>query len=400
MPAPAYCPHCFYALDAEAVTCPRCGQGVGNTAAPAPALSTAPNGGSEGGPAHEETSAPPPLNPAYARYMPPPGYAPDPAFTTGPAVAEDDSPPAALPVRPVSPFADSLNGDAPVTSLPVRAVGSETIVMPLDAETRLPDPVSAPPVAAIVPPETYVPAHPDEAVPAPVLVADAPPSVVQPLAPAPPVVAAEPLAPPEPVVQVVPVALDAPPAVWTSAPAPAPVVAPLTGTKPAVSTTAGAMVLLSNEEVITQIGALYLTNKRVLLYAPSILRAAFLRDVDAVGTLTERASGWSLFVALFFLGLAVVTAFVMLTQNQVAFSVGSAIQLPMWLLALGLAAVGGVLLGTYFFWIKKSLFLSVGGRPLIVISLSGWSPKRLEGVDTFVNTFSQAKDAVEHPPRE
>ena len=156
-------------------------------------------------------------------------------------------------------------------------------------------------------------------------------------------------------------------------------------------------MLLPGEEVITQLGALYLTNKRVILYAPSILRAAFLRDVDAVGTLTERATGWSLFFALLFLGLAAVSAFVMLTQNQVAFSVGSAVQLPMWLLALGFAAVGGVLLGTYFFWVKKSLFLSVGGRPLIVISLSGWSPKRLEGVDTFVNTFSQAKDAAEYP---
>jgi hypothetical protein len=158
------------------------------------------------------------------------------------------------------------------------------------------------------------------------------------------------------------------------------------------------MVLLPGEEVITQLGALYLTNKRVILYAPSILRAAFLRDVDAVGTLTERASGWSLFFALLFLGLAAVSAFVMLTQNQVAFSIGSVLQLPMWLLALGFAALGGVLLGTYFFWVKKSLFLSVGGRPLIVISLSGWSPKRLEGVDAFINTFSQAKDAVEYPP--
>ena len=54
------------------------------------------------------------------------------------------------------------------------------------------------------------------------------------------------------------------------------------------------MVLLPQEEVVTQLGALYLTNKRVILYAPTILRAAFLRDVDAVGTLTERSSGWTL----------------------------------------------------------------------------------------------------------
>jgi hypothetical protein len=34
----------------------------------------------------------------------------------------------------------------------------------------------------------------------------------------------------------------------------------------------------------------------------------------------------------------------------------------------------------------------VGGRPLIVVSLSGWSNKKLEAVDGFVNAFSQAKD--------
>ena len=69
-------------------------------------------------------------------------------------------------------------------------------------------------------------------------------------------------------------------------------------------------------------------------------------------------------------------------------------QFPVGLLTLFLAALGIFLLLTYFFWIKKSLFLAVGGRPLIVISLSGWSPKKLEGVDTFVNAFSQAKDNV------
>ncbi len=43
----------------------------------------------------------------------------------------------------------------------------------------------------------------------------------------------------------------------------------------------------------------------------------------------------------------------------------------------------------------KSLFLSVGGRPLIVVSLTGWSSKRLEGVDIFINAYSQARDAVD-----
>ena len=59
--------------------------------------------------------------------------------------------------------------------------------------------------------------------------------------------------------------------------------------------------------------------------------------------------------------------------------------------------MSALLLASYFFWVKKSLFLSVGGRPLIVISLSGWSPKRLEGVDTFINAFSQAKNSAEYP---
>ncbi|HST03689.1 MAG TPA: hypothetical protein VLQ48_03030, partial [Chloroflexia bacterium] len=66
----------------------------------------------------------------------------------------------------------------------------------------------------------------------------------------------------------------------------------------------GAIELLPEESVVFQLGALYLTNKRVILLAPTVVRAAFLRDVDAVGTLTERASGWSLFFGLVFLALS------------------------------------------------------------------------------------------------
>src|SRR5205823_7677396 len=46
----------------------------------------------------------------------------------------------------------------------------------------------------------------------------------------------------------------------------------------------GAVEMLPNESVVFQLGALYLTNKRVILLAPSVLRLAFLRDVDAIGT--------------------------------------------------------------------------------------------------------------------
>lgn len=384
MPAPAYCPHCFYALDADAVTCPRCGQPVGNTDVASPALTGAAPLSTTSGPGQELPSPEPP--PAvYARYVPP-SLPTDPA-TNRPGAPEpmhqeaDLAAPTSLPAHAVDAVpADSSNGDLPATSLPVRPARNDTAVMPFADRAEPIQAAPAPSLAASVPPEAAVVPAPGAALP-PVPLTDLPSAPVA-------------AAPPEG--GVMPVPGDAPVPVWTTAPAPPPV-AGAAGAHPAASSTAGAMVLLPGEEVITQLGALYLTNKRVILYAPSILRAAFLRDVDAVGTLTERASGWSLFLAILFLVLAAVSAFVMLTQNQVAFSVGSAIQLPMWLLALGFAALGGVLLGTYFFWVKKSLFLSVGGRPLIVISLSGWSPKRLEGVDAFINTFSQAKDAVEYP---
>ena len=45
---------------------------------------------------------------------------------------------------------------------------------------------------------------------------------------------------------------------------------------PAVSAPAGALMLLPGEEVLQQLGALYLTNRRAILYAPTILRAAWV----------------------------------------------------------------------------------------------------------------------------
>jgi hypothetical protein len=155
------------------------------------------------------------------------------------------------------------------------------------------------------------------------------------------------------------------------------------------------LVLLPEEEVVNQLGALYLTNRRVILYAPSILRAAFLRDIDAIGTLTERASGWSLILAVLFLAAAGVTGY-LASGRTVPWSDWPLLsQVPTWALPAVLAALGLLLLAAYFLWVKKSLFLSVGGRPLIVVSLSGWSAKKLEGVDTFVNAFSQARDALD-----
>ena len=178
-------------------------------------------------------------------------------------------------------------------------------------------------------------------------------------------------------------------------PAAVPVPATLASASPAasgVTTPAGALVLLPNEDVISQLGALYLTNKRAILYAPTILRAAFIRDIDAVGTLTERASGWSLFFALVMLAAAAVAGYIGWQQGQSDSTTAASFPVPLWLVGVVLAVLGLTLLASYFFYVKKSLFLSVGGRPLIVISLSGWSAKRLESVDAFINAFSQAKD--------
>ena len=66
----------------------------------------------------------------------------------------------------------------------------------------------------------------------------------------------------------------------------------------------GALALLPGEEVVMQLGALYLTNRRAILYAPTILRAAFFRDIDAVGSVTERSSGWMLLLGLLAVAMA------------------------------------------------------------------------------------------------
>jgi len=154
----------------------------------------------------------------------------------------------------------------------------------------------------------------------------------------------------------------------------------------------GALVLLAGEEVIMQLGALYLTNRRTILYAPAILRAAFLKDVDAVGTVTERSGGLMLILGLLGIGLAALAAYTGITQPSAELGLGDLYHAPPLLVAAPLALLGLLALASYFFWVKRSLFLSVGGRPLIVVSISGWSSSKLAAVDSFVNAFSMAKD--------
>ena len=155
----------------------------------------------------------------------------------------------------------------------------------------------------------------------------------------------------------------------------------------------GAIELLPEESVAFQLGALYLTNKRVILLAPSVVRAAFLRDVDAVGTLTEKATGWSLFFGLLFLGLAASAAYLGIDRVAYESSFPFLFLLEPLALAGVFALLGLALLVLYFVWIKRTLFVSVSGRPLITVSVSDWNTRKLEGMDGFVNAFFQVKDA-------
>ncbi len=156
----------------------------------------------------------------------------------------------------------------------------------------------------------------------------------------------------------------------------------------------GAVELLPEESVAFQLGALYLTNKRVILLAPSVVRAAFLRDVDAVGTLTERSSGWTLFFSLLFLGLAAVGAYASVARKDFENNFPLLFTIDPLFIAIALAVVGVVLLVMYFVWVKRTLFVSVSGRPLITVSVADWNSRKLEGMDGFVNAFFQMKDAI------
>jgi hypothetical protein len=156
----------------------------------------------------------------------------------------------------------------------------------------------------------------------------------------------------------------------------------------------GAIELLPEESVVFQLGALYLTNKRVILLAPSVVRAAFLRDVDAVGTLTERSSGWSLFFGLIFLGLAAAGVYFSLARTQYEGTLPMLYTIDPIFVGIALGVLGLVLLITYFVWVKRTLFISVSGRPLITVSVADWNSRKLEGMDGFVNAFFQVKDMV------
>jgi hypothetical protein len=156
----------------------------------------------------------------------------------------------------------------------------------------------------------------------------------------------------------------------------------------------GAVEMLPNESVVFQLGALYLTNKRVILLAPSVVRLAFLRDVDAVGTLSERASGWSFFFGLILLGLAGAGLYFGLARATYEPNFPTLYVINPFIIAGGLALLAIYLLVNYFFWVKRTLFLSVGGRPLITVSITDWNAKKLEGMDQFINIYSQVKDSA------
>ncbi len=158
----------------------------------------------------------------------------------------------------------------------------------------------------------------------------------------------------------------------------------------------GALELLPQETVAYQLGALYLTTKRVILLAPSVIRSAFIRDIDAVGTFTERASGWYLFAGLLLLALAsgMVYASVVRDAGNLSETFPFLYVIEPWIVAVALLLGAIALLVRYFFHIKRTLFVSVKGRPLITVSIADWNTSRLDGMDTFVNSFFQIKDFI------
>ncbi len=168
----------------------------------------------------------------------------------------------------------------------------------------------------------------------------------------------------------------------------------------------GRIELLPNEEIVYHIGALYLTNKRVLLYAPTVLRAAFLRDVDAMGTATERLPGGVFLLGLFMGLVAVATGALLYFDARGGLAADSPLKalltnldgflpLPTGWVALGIGLLGVFFIISYFTYISKSLFVSVSGRPLITVSIGGYRPRRLDDIDTFINALAAAKDNAE-----
>lgn len=154
----------------------------------------------------------------------------------------------------------------------------------------------------------------------------------------------------------------------------------------------GALDMLPGESVEFQLGDLYLTTKRVLLLAPGTLRSAFLADIDAAGTYTQRASQWILLLALGCVASALLVIYAAFNRLELARYIASLSSLDAWWLAVPLLALGGYLLTFYILHEKRTLFVSVKGRPLITVSISAWNPGRFAPLDEFVNAFFRTKD--------
>ena len=161
---------------------------------------------------------------------------------------------------------------------------------------------------------------------------------------------------------------------------------------PGPSQLAPALELLPNESLLYQLGELYLTNKRVILLGHGGVRSAFVRDIDAAGTRTDRASLLNLITGLLFLAVSATLLFTMLsvqgTQTPVLGPYGPPI--------LGAVALilGLFLLGRYFLWVRRTLFVSVRGHPIIELSVSNWESRIPADMDAFVNQLFHIKDQM------
>ncbi len=156
----------------------------------------------------------------------------------------------------------------------------------------------------------------------------------------------------------------------------------------------GALQLLQQESVAYQLGALYLTNKRVILLAPSVVRSAFVRDIDAVGTLAERASAWNFFFGLLLLALSAALLYAQAQRDALYTTFSLLYLIPPFIPGVVVGLLGLLLMARYFLWRKRSLFVSVKGRPLITVSMADWKSGKLAGMDAFVNAFFEIKDSL------
>jgi hypothetical protein len=94
------------------------------------------------------------------------------------------------------------------------------------------------------------------------------------------------------------------------------------------------------------------------------------------------------------LGLAGASMYFGLARTNYETSFPTLYVINPFIVAIGLAILAVYLLVNYFFWVKRTLFLSVGGRPLITVSITDWNARKLEGMDQFINIYSQVKDST------